>query len=86
MPSTLAVPRCYIRTINSQLYNSFSQQSKEISLTKTRQKYRNCKDLIISFFSFLFYIFYLCLVPMAMIPTLLLFIIKLPSYIERYSR
>ncbi len=52
MPSTLAVPRYYIRTINSQLYNSFSQQTKEISLPKTRQKYRNCKDLIISFLFF----------------------------------
>jgi hypothetical protein len=69
MPTVLTVGRWYTRTRNSQLYNLFLQQTKEISLSKIRQtkkislpktpeQYRgNSKDLSIIFFQYIFSLF-----------------------------
>jgi hypothetical protein len=81
MPSSLTVARWCIRT---HMHNSLAQQTKEISLRKTQQRYRgNGKNL---FWNNSIFEIFCVLVSAALITTILLFVIKLPSYIERYSR
>ncbi|CAF0765474.1 unnamed protein product [Rotaria sp. Silwood1] len=67
MSTSLTAARWYIKTRNSQVCNSLSQQTKGISLPNPQQRYRGN-------------------LPTALITTLLIFMIKLPYYIERYSR